>query len=228
MAVLPETRLQQLQFCELHNPIWTSAGPSIGIPTGSMTALVTLTTAARASYTAMLAAQEASRSATQAWYDNHAAMRDKVADYIKTIKAYAATTGNPGVYTSAQIPVPKAPAPTPPPATPLNLSATLLNTGAVQLDWTASVAMGTSFTIWRKFNTPGEPYLQIGLASSVTTYIDQTLPVGAAGNAGTGVFYQVQAHRLGLASPASEPVLIRIGSVEGSGGGGDEGLRIAA
>ncbi len=227
MAVLPETKIQQLEFCEVHNPIWTAQAVNIGLTTGAMTTLVSLTTAARSSYNAMLAAHEAARNATQQWYDNHAAMRDKAADYIKAIKGYSATTGNPAVYTLAQIPPPKAPAPTPPPATPTNLTVSLLNTGAVQLDWKASVALGTSFSIWRKFNAPGEPYLQIGLASSVTTFTDETLPVGASGNAGTGVFYQVQAHRLGLSSPASEPVLIRLGSVEGDSSDG-ESLKIAA
>jgi hypothetical protein len=227
MSILPPSRLEALEFFEAHNSAWVLQSQNIGLSASMMTTLVSLTTAARAAYNANQIQRDAAVNSTQAWHDAYDALREKGADYIKAIKAYAATTNNPNVYTLAVLPPPKAPSPTPAPAMPLNLSATILNTGAVELNWKASVALGTTFSVWRKFNTPGEPFVQIGLASSVTSFVDQSLPVGAAGNAGTGVFYQVQAHRLGLESPASEPVLIRLGSVEGEGGG-DESLKIAA
>jgi len=190
-----------------------------------MSSMIALTSAARASYTAMQAARAASTNATQAWYDNQEAMRVKGADLIKVIKAFAASTNNPGVYTAAMLPPPKSPTPLPPPATPTNLTASLLNNGAIKIEWKASIE-NTSFSIWRKLNLTGQAYEQIGVASSNRAFTDSTLPAGGLGSAGPGVFYQVQAHRNGLSSEFSEPVSIRFGSVDGENGESD--LKIAA
>jgi len=196
-----------------------------------MTTLVSLTTAARATYNAMQIQHEQSKNSTQQWYDAITALREKGADYLKAIKAYAATTNNPNVFTLAVIPPPKSPTPTPPPSTPTSLTATLLNNGAIKLDWKASVAKGTAFSVWRKL--AGQPsFEQIGLASSDATFTDDTLPVGGGGGGGPdsqgGVWYQTRAHRLGQSSEFSEPIFVRFGNV--AGGSESEGgdLKIAA
>jgi hypothetical protein len=151
------------------------------------------------------------------------------ADYLKAIKAYAATTNNSGVYALAQIAPSKAPTPTPtpPPAVPTDLVASLENLGAIRVSWTASIARGKAFSLWRKLNISGQSFEQIATVSGTTTFVDETLPAGAGGSAGAGVLYAVKAHRLDEASPFSEPVLIRFGSVDGSAGG-EQGLKIAA
>jgi len=226
MAILPDTRLARLEFFEAHSGAWTTHAANIGLSISQMTTLVSLITAARSSYNASQVQREASRAATQTWYDNLDALSDKGADYLKAIKAYAATTGNPGVFGLAQIPPPKAPSPTPAPSTPTNLTATLRFDGAIQLSWKASIANGTAFTLWRKLNLTGQAFEQIATISGETSFVDATLPAGAQGSAGPGVFYQVIAHRLGQSSPPSEPAIIRFGSVDG--GNGEEGLKIAA
>lgn len=43
MSVLPESRLQVLEFCEARNPVWNAAPPaSIGLTPAAMTTLVSL------------------------------------------------------------------------------------------------------------------------------------------------------------------------------------------
>ncbi len=226
MSVLPESRLQVLEFCEAHNPVWNAAPPpSIGLTPAAMTTLVSLTTAARAQYTAMVAAHQASKNATQAWYDAQEAMRDKASEYVKTIKAFAGTTGNPNVFTPSMIPPPKSPTSATAPATPTSLSATLLNNGAIQLDWKANFSNGVVFTVWRRLGTE-QNMEQIGTVSGARSFSDAALPVGS--QSASGVWYQVRAERLGLFSDFSEPIFVRFGAVAGDSSAGEEGLKIAA
>jgi hypothetical protein len=224
MGVLPDTRLAQLEYCESKNPVWTAQAANLNLTTGMMTTLVSLTTAARAQYNAMVAAHSAARAATQSWYDAQEAMRDKAAEYIKTIKAYAGTTNNPNVFNLAQIPPPKAPSASTPPATPANVTATLLNSGAIQLDWKGSLSHGVSFTIWRRFGAEAN-VSQIGTISGAKTFIDTGLPVGI--ETASGVWYQVRAERVGLVSDFSEPIFVRFGAVATPNDGQSE-LKIAA
>ena len=233
MAVLPNSQIEILQFFEAHVPVWALAPTSLGLSASQVAALGALTSAARTAYNSMQSQHQAAKASTGTWYDAHDLMRNMGADLIKVIKAYAAATNNPGVYNSAQIPAPKSPTPTPAPATPLGLAAALANDGAIELTWNASIANGTTFGVWRKLAGQAD-FSQIGLASSATSYIDNTLPVGGGTGGGPdssgGVWYQVRAHRLGLESNFSEPIFVRFGRVveNGGGGGGGEELKIAA
>lgn len=228
MAVLPSTRLEKLEFVEAHITPWTSGAVSIGLTAGQMSSLSTQTTASRAAYNAMLAAQQASKNATQFWYNTCQTMVDTTADYLKTIKAFAATTNNPNVFTIAQIPPPKTPSASPPPATPTGLAATLLNNGAVRLSWTAKVGDGMAFEVWRRLGNQSA-FSLVGVASASKTFDDTTLPVGVS--SASGVLYRVRATKLGMFSDFSEPINVQFG-VEGGGDGvggeGSQGLQIAA
>ncbi len=226
MAILPGSRIERLEYIESKVPIWTSASALIGLSAPQLVLLSAQTSACRTAYQAMVAAQQASKNATQAFYNSCATMTDTTSDYLKVIKGFAAATNNPAVYTIASIPPNKTPAPLPPPTTPTNLTATLLNNGAIKIEWKASVE-NTSFSIWRKLNLTGQAYEQVGVVSSARAFTDATLLAGALGSAGPGVFYQIQAHRNGLNSEFSEPVSIRFGSVDGEGGGSGE-LKMAA
>lgn len=226
MGIMPNSYLQQLEFFEAHNVAWTAQAANIGLTTGQMTTLVSMTTAARAAYNAMQVQHENARNSTQQWYDAIAPLREKGADYLKTIKAFAATTNNPSVFTLAVIPPPKTPAAGPPPAIPTDLQAALLPSGAVQISWTGKLSGGVAFSVWRKFNQPADAYVQIATVNGTTAFVDETLPAGASGSAGTGVLYAVRAHRVGQSSALSEPALIRFGSVDGADS--QEGLKIAA
>jgi hypothetical protein len=231
MAILPQSNIEVLEFFEAHNVGWSAVPAAIGLTPLMMTEIINLTNAARSAYDTNQIQRDVAKASTQQWYNAIEALRAKGADYLKTIKAFAATTGNPNVFNIAQIPMPKTPTPTPAPGTPTNLAAALANDGAIELTWKASVALGTTFSVWRKLAGQAQ-FSQIGLASSETTFIDNTLPVGGGAGGGNdsagGVWYQVRAHRLGLESGFSEPIFVRFGRVvENDGEDGGE-LKIAA
>lgn len=230
MAVLPDSRLGQLEWFESHNSIWSTNFAALNLSASQMTTLVSLTSAARATYNAMLAAQQASKNATQAWYDAQEAMSNKGADYIKAIKAFAATSGNPGVYTIAQIPPPKAPSPVPAPTQPSNLSGTISPQGVLTLSWGADRSGPTSgifFHVERKLGDNG-PWASLG-ATQELTYTD-----AAVTTYGTIATYQVQARRGDKFSPWSMPLVVDLignsnSSVIATFGSGDgTGERAAA
>ena len=64
MAVLPDKDLEQIQFCESHLPIWAAAPTTIGLTAGQCTALTTLTTNARKTYTDAQNSRQASKAFT--------------------------------------------------------------------------------------------------------------------------------------------------------------------
>jgi hypothetical protein len=212
MAVLPTSRLEQLEWFESHNGIWTLNSGALNLTSAQMVVLSNLTNAARAAYQAMLSAQQASRNATQAWYDAQEAMSDKGADYIKTIKAYAATTNNPGVYTISQIPPPRAPQPAPLPSQPTNLSGAISPQGVLTLTWSSDrsgPSSGLFFHVERKLGDNG-PWTSLG-ATQELTYTDAAITTY-----GMAVTYQVQARRGDKASPWSMPLVV---DLVGAGGG---------
>jgi hypothetical protein len=222
MPILPSSRIERVEFFESRMSQWSSAATQIGLSTSLMSVLSAQTSAARAAYQAMVAAHNAAAAATQGFYSACATMTETGADYIKTIKSFSATTNNPGVYQIAQLPPPKTPSVQPPPATPANLTATLLNNGAIELAWEGAIKNGVACSVWRKLNSEAN-FTQIGMVTGEKRYIDANLPIGAA----SGVQYQVQAHRTGLDSEFSEPIAVRFGAA--SENGESEGdLKIAA
>lgn len=222
MPILPSSRIDRLEFFEAHLGPFSTNAVAIGLTSAQVATLSSQTSAARAAYQAMLAAHNAAKTATQGFYNACGIMTETGADYIKTIKSFSATTNNPNVYQLAQLPPPKAPSVQPPPATPSSLTATLLNNGAVQLDWQGNIKGGVACSVWRKLASEAN-FIQVGMVTGERRYVDSNLPVGAA----SGVQYQVQAHRTGQNSEFSEPIAVRFGSV-GDEAGGDGELKIAA
>ena len=131
MAILPESRLGRVEFFEAHIAAWVAgAGANtIGLTAAQTTALNAKITAARTAYNAMIVAREASKAATQAFYNAEAALSDNGAALLATIKAFAETTANPNVYVLAQIPPPAQPSPAGAPTNPTDLGAFLENDG---------------------------------------------------------------------------------------------------
>ena len=154
MSVLPPTIIEQIEFCEAHNPTWSVAPTSIGLTALQMTALTTATTNARKAYNDAQLAREASKGATTTLHTNAATMRGQVSDLIRQIKAYAELQSNPGaVYAAAQIPPPAAPTPMPAPGKPGDFNVALQPDGAVTLSWDSTdsaASSGAFFTISRK------------------------------------------------------------------------------
>ena len=64
MAILPSDRLELIQFCETHIPVWENTPAAIGLTAAQITALSDLTGGARAAYNQAQSARAASKAAT--------------------------------------------------------------------------------------------------------------------------------------------------------------------
>lgn len=214
MGITPSTRLGKIEFYESHVGPWATSAAAIGLQASAVTALTSLTSAARKAYGDHIAAQEAAKAATQNFYDKVRAMHSGIgagADMIETIKAFAESTNNPNVYTLAMIPPPATPGAVPPPGTPSDFSVNLLQDGSVKLNWKCSNPVGTGGTNYEVLRKSGATttftYLgQVGKKS----FTDMTIPAGA-----TPSTYQITAFRSTL---RGEPAQFTVNF--GVGGGG--------
>jgi len=232
MSILPDTIVEQIEFCEQHEPIWAVAPASVGLTAPQLAALATATTDARKAYDEALAAREASKARTTTLRSEMATMRTVVADLIRQIKAFAELQSNPAaVYALAQIPMPSAPTPLPAPGKPTDFAIILNSDGSVTLSWTAtdgSASSGAFFMVSRKL--PGQTaFTGIGGAPGSTTenrrpsFTDATVPTSAAGQ---GAQYIVQGFRGTRIGEPSDAVVVQFGT--DSGGGLAASLKMAA
>ncbi|MFM9996724.1 MAG: hypothetical protein ACKVU4_13105 [Phycisphaerales bacterium] len=226
MGVVPDTRLQQLEFYEAHVPVWQDNAGAIGLTVGQLTALSTLVTAARTNYNAQQPARNAAKAATQAFYDSIDSAHENGSNLIAIIKTYAASTGNPGVYTTAEIPPPAAPSPAPPPSTPTGQQALLENNGSITIKWNVTQpapGAGVYTAVLRQLNGSGA-FVPLG-DTGEKQFNDPTVPPGAQ-----RVTYLLQARRSGIggqSSPFSEPLTVFLGVPQDSDAGAQP-LHIAA
>lgn len=233
MGIMPETLLEQVQFCETHLPSWQAAPGAVGLTPGQVATLSAATAAARKAHSDNQAAREAAKASTTTYHASTAIMRGQAADLIRQIKAFADLQSHPaGVYAAAQIPMPAAPAPQPPPGKPGKLAVNLEPSGAVTLSWEAVDAAaggGAFFNVTRKL--PGQnAFVPVGGAPGSTarsrrmSFTDFTLPASAAGQ---GAQYIVQGRRGARAGDASEAVTVQFGFDVG-GGLANASLKMAA
>lgn len=227
MQVVPTDRLEAIEFCETHLPVWTQAPASLGLQPGQITALASLTAAARTEYEQALQARSASKAATASFYTATSDMRGQVADMVRSIKAFAEMQAKPSVvYAAAEIPEPSPPTPQPAPGKPTDFLVTLEPSGAVTLSWRATSAAATSgayFNVSRKL--PGQAgFTPVGGAPGSTTqagrrssFTDSTFPASAAS---AGVQYIVQGRRGTDFGLPSDAVTVQFGLDE-------EGLPVA-
>lgn len=222
MGVLPETLVEQIQFCESHLPVWTAAPTTIGLTAAQVTALNTATTAARKAYADAQAARQLSKAKTTDLNTSATTMRGQVSDLIRQIKAFAELQATPGtVYAAAQIPEPLPPSPLPAPGIPNNIRVTLEPSGAVTLSWdavNAAASSGAFYNVSRKL--PGQSaYTPVGGTPGTTSatrrmsFTDFTVPTSAAGS---GANYIIQGQRGTETGEPSEAVVVQFG-VDGSG-----------
>lgn len=217
MGVMPEKRADQIVFCETHLPVWQAAPTALGLSVLLVDQLETLTLAARKSYTDAQAAREASKTATQAFYADTAAMRSLAAEMIAQIKAYADLQANPtAIYNAAQIPLPAPPSAPPLPGVPDSVLVTLQTGGAVTLSWEAANAAASSGVVYiveRKL--PGQAaFAVVGFSPGSTvesrrmSWTDAAIPTSAAGQ---GVQYVITGQRSGQSGPASTAITVEFG-----------------
>ncbi len=183
MGIVPNDRLGKIDFYESHTTVWAAALATIGLTAPTVAALTNATTNARKAYGDHLAAQQAAKAATLAYYDKVRLMHNAPgfgADMIQTIKTFAQTTNNPNVYVLAQIPAPSVGGVTPPPGTPLDFTVGLLQNGALELKWKCNNPTGTAGTIYEvKRQIGGGAFTFIG-ATGIKTFTDDTIPAGSS------------------------------------------------
>ena len=212
MAVVPQNKVDLIQFCEAHVPVWQAAVASIGLVPGQVTALDTLTKAARSKFNTAETARAASKAATLNLDDACDALRANVALLVKTIKLYADNQANPDpVYAAAQIPPPAAPTSNPPPGQPNSFTFTIEPGGLLTLRWKSSnstSSTGANFVVARRIGnqspTPA-PFAVIGGTSS-RVFTDDTIPTGAS-----VVTYIVTPKRNGVVGTPSDMISVQFG-----------------
>lgn len=191
MSVMPDGKLDKLQFCEEHIAPFTTNAVAIGTTAAAVTDLDTKTVAARAAYERQRAARLAAKDATVDFDLAIRAAADAASAIVKQVKAKAATAGD-GVYSLASLPVPQPPAPLGPLGKPYQFVVRLSEGGALELSWKCTNPPGASGTIYqvsRRLGASEGPFAYVG-ATGTKTFVDATLPAGSS-----SVTYRVQAVR---------------------------------
>jgi hypothetical protein len=214
MSTLPDKREELITWCQAHAPVWEGAPASIGLTVAQANAFITLTEEAQAALLNQEKAKQSALSATNTAQETIGDLRSMAGEYLRTIRAFAATTNNPQVFVNAQIPPTAAPTPVGPPGTPDNFKIALDTQGAITLRWKCQNpdnASGTSYIVRRRFGSAGE-FVFVGVASK-KSFTDTTI----TGNV-SQVQYTVQAVRSDLSGQPSQTVVVRFGA-GGMGGG---------
>ena len=222
MGIIPLVKVEQLQWCESHWPIWTANAAAIGLTAGQVVSFKTLTQSARAAFDAAQNAKQAYHAAVTAQNAALTQATSSAADLIRVIKGFAELTSNPDpVYALAQIPPPALPVPAQAPGKPSKFNVTLESTGAITLTWEAtdsSASSGAFFNIARKL--PGQTaFSSLGGTSGSTnesrrmTFTDTSVPTSAAG---AGAQYIVQGQRGTRIGEASDAITVQFGTDGGS------------
>ncbi|MDP1662371.1 MAG: hypothetical protein Q8L55_10705 [Phycisphaerales bacterium] len=217
-SVLPQTIIEQIEFCEAHVLVWTAApAASVGLTAPQVALLDNLTKEARDCYTQAQEARASSKAATTKQGAAMVDMRAKVGELVAQIKSFANLQANPAaVFAAAQIPMPSSPSPAPVPGVPTNIQVGLESSGAVTLSWEATnsaASGGAFFQVYRKL--PGQSgFTSLGGAPGSTaesrrpSFTDATVPTTAAG---VGAQYIIQGMRGTSLGPASPAVIVQFG-----------------
>jgi hypothetical protein len=224
MAIVPDKKLEQLQFVDKHITPWTTNYAAIGLTREVVAAVGAAADRARASYDAAAAARQASKSATMQADLDFKSMLDLVADAIKTIRLKAESTNDPSVYVKADIPAPAPRTDALPPTKPTSMQAVLGPDGSLTLQWKVEPSSegfdasttGVLFTVRRRL--AGETrWTILGTAKpgkagkrGFASFTDATLPP-----APEGLRYSVQGVRSSsrgdLAGPVSNTFEVSLG-----------------
>lgn len=228
MPVQPDKKLEQINFALNHIDVWTTAAAQIGLTTAQATLVKTSATTASDSYQAALQARQASKAATMKADDDLKAMKEAVAEAVKSIRLYAETTNNEQVYATAQIPAPAPRTPALPPTKPVNLSFTIEPSGALTLSWTNAASsagydastQNVIYTVRRRISATGSgTFAIVGAVPAarsgrrgLTSFTDDTLPRGSS-----NIQYLVVPQRGTLTGPSSEVYTVNLGVGSGAG-----------
>lgn len=218
--VLPDSNLAMIQWFEQRLTDWAADPTGIGLTGEQIITLGSQVTAARASYNAAQQARNASKSATVVFHDDSGTLRSFGGDLIKTIKAFAEATDNPGVYADADVPPPAPPTPRGAPGMPTDITTALTNLGAIEIKWkadNAAASSGAFFVVRRKLDDETQ-WTTVG-QTGAKAFSDETVPLGT-----TRAIYTIIPKRGELVGPASAQFAVQFGvedppqPVSGNGG----------
>ena len=180
MATTPSTRIGKIEFYEAHFQTWATNAAAIGLTDPQILALNTLVADARAAFNSAETARAASKGATLVFHDAADDMATIGSNLIRTIRNFAESNEEPGVYALAQIPAPATPTPVGPPCRPFDLTVGLAATGAIELGWKADNPSGASGTVYEiQRSIGGGPFTFIDVAGE-RTFTDEIFPAGSS------------------------------------------------
>ena len=222
MNVLPNTKLEQIEFCETHVPVWSVSPTTLGLTSAMCTSLLNATKAARDAYSANQTARTAAKASTTLYTGKTGIMRELASDMIRAVKSFADMQPDPSaIYGAAQIPEPAAPTPATAPGKPGNTTVTLEPSGAITISWEAGDAAASSggfFNVARKL--PGQSTFTHFTSANGTTssnrrmsFTDNTIPTSAAGQ---GAQYIITGQRGILHGEPSDAIVVQFG-LDGNG-----------
>jgi hypothetical protein len=199
MSLVPDAKADKITFFQSRIASWTDHAAEIGTSPEAVADLMGKTNDARAALIEQGAAQDAAQSATLRLNIAIDAMATAGANIIKQIRTQAATTGDGGVYSLANIPPPAEPSPIGAPGQPVQFSFKVDAMGVLFLKWKCKNpqgAVGTMYQVSRRIGTNSD-FTYIG-GSGTKSFIDDTLPAGTA-----TVVYRIQAVRSTKVGPAA-------------------------
>jgi hypothetical protein len=187
-TVLPASREQLINWFSDRAAAWAADPTAIGLTALQVSDMVSKLAASESALTDASAAKISSKDATVVYYSETDDLRSFGADLIKTIKAYAETTNDAGVYAAASVPPPLPPTPAGPPNKPNALEAELLSGGGLHLSWKGTVSQSAYFSVYRK--AEGETAFTLLDSPKDKFFDDNTIPAGS-----NSVIYYIQARR---------------------------------
>lgn len=173
---MPQNPTDALEWIEARAPGWVARAEQIGLSDELAQEVRDLASAARARRLAADEAAARAKSATQAWRHGIRAARSRARAAIATIKAHAATTGDPGVYALAGLSSRSKPGEAQPPEVPTDLAFDVRPAGAVELSWRGGGPQGTYYVVQRSIDGGGS-WSVLGTTTS-KRFVDEDLPIG--------------------------------------------------
>ncbi len=193
MGTQPKKSLERVQFYEDHLAPFATNKTAIGLVDEDITNLTAKTEAARAAYNTQQAALTTSKASTEGFANAVAALSAAGEDVLNKIRGKAKMTGNPAVYTLAQIPAPATPTPVGELGQPGDFKVALDPvTGMLDIKWkntNPKGATGVVYQMWRSFTNNDADYEYLGGVGK-KKFTDENIPSGTA-----QLYYKIQAVR---------------------------------
>ena len=203
MRIVPEGRIDRLQYYETHLPRWAQDPQGIGTSDEYIAQLAAAATEAREAHRQQQQLQQQAKSATMRFNRAIDALAEMGGSIMMQIRSKAGRERDPSVYARASVPPPKKKSRIAPPGQPHSFTFNARQDGTLKLKWKCRVPRGSTQTIYHVSRSIGAPnqYVVIG-HNGKKEFLDETIPHGA-----TIVYYRVWAVRSTCEGEAGEHFL---------------------